>query len=294
MDTANLQAFIKVAETGSFSMAARQLYITQPAVSKRINQLEHQLGSQLLNRSGKQILLTQTGHLLLPRARQILNQIQSVRQQIADMEGSPMGSLGLATSHHIGLHRLPPILRAFSARYPDVELDLSFMDSEQACLLVENNELEMAVVTLPFSAAPKLSFTLVWHDELKIVCATNHPLTQHTPTRLQDLLPHAAVLPSHGTYTREAIEKALHRVLRDIKVTLETNYLETIKMMVSVGLGWSVLPLSMVDESLRIIDIHGFSSSRELGIVLNRQRSASRAAQAMIDLICAPPATEAL
>jgi len=285
MDTANLQAFIKVAETGSFSMAARQLFITQPAVSKRINQLEHQLGSQLLNRSGKQILLTQTGHLLLPRARQILNEIQSVRQQIADMEGSPMGSLGLATSHHIGLHRLPPILRAYSARYPDVELDLSFMDSEQACLRVENNELEMAVVTLPFSEAPKISFTPVWHDELKIVCATNHPLTQCRSTRLQDLLPHAAVLPSHGTYTREAIENALHSVLREIKVTLETNYLETIKMMVSVGLGWSVLPLSMVDESLRIIDIDGFSSSRELGIVLNRQRSNSRAAQAMIELI---------
>ena len=285
MDTAHLQAFVKVAETGSFSMAARQLFITQPAVSKRINQLEQQLGSQLLNRSGKRILLTQTGRLLLTRARQILNEIQSVRQQIADMEGSPMGSLSLATSHHIGLHRLPPILRAYTARYADVELDLSFMDSEQACLLVEKNELEMAVVTLPFSESPKLSFTPVWHDELKLVCATGHPLARQPVNRLQDLLPHAAVLPSHGTYTREAIEQALQPILHEIKITLETNYLETIKMMVSVGLGWSALPQSMLDESLQVIEIDSFSSSRELGIVVNRQRSASRAAQAMIDLI---------
>jgi DNA-binding transcriptional LysR family regulator len=291
MDTANLQAFIKVAETGSFSMAARQLFITQPAVSKRISQLEQQLGSQLLDRSGKRILLTQTGRLLESHARRILNDIQALRQQIADMEGNPMGSLGLATSHHIGLHRLPPILRSYSSRYPDVELDLSFMDSEQACLLVENNELEMAVVTLPFATSSKLSFTPVWHDELKIVCATGHPLARRQAPRLEHLVQHAAVLPSHGTYTREAIENALQSVLPETKITLETNYLETIKMMVSVGLGWSVLPMSMLDDSLQVIEIGAFSASRELGIVLNRQRSTSRAAQAMIDLIRANSST---
>lgn len=287
METANLQAFVKVAETGSFSVAARQLFLTQPAISKRIRQLENQLGSKLLNRRGKHIHLTQTGHYLLPRARQILHSLQAVSQQIADMEGSPMGSLRMATSHHIGLHRLPPILRAFAANYPDVDLDLNFMDSEQACQLVEKNELEIAVVTLPFDASTQLDFTPIWLDELRITCSLDHPLMRLAKPTLKDLVSHVAVLPSHGTFTREAIEMALAEVLNELKITLETNYLETIKMMVSVGLGWSILPHSMLDSSVRQLDIPGFASQRHLGIVTHRHLETSTAASTMINLISA-------
>lgn len=285
METSNLKAFIKVAETGSFSRAAEQLFLTQPAISKRIKQLEQQFASKLLDRQGKQIHLTQTGLALLPRARQILKDIQHAQQSIADMEGSPMGSLTMATSHHIGLHRLPPILRAFTAQYPEVDLSLNFMDSEQACQLIENNELEIAVVTLPFDASLKLEFTPIWDDQLMITCAADHPLTERSIISLNDLVKHPAVLPSHGTFTRQAIEQALQEVLSELKINLETNYLETIKMMVSVGLGWSILPLSMLDKSLFRLNIPAFDARRQLGIVLNKNRSQSRAMNAMLELI---------
>ncbi len=285
MDTANLQAFIKVAESGSFSVAAQQLFVTQPAVSKRIKQLEQQLDSKLIDRKGKQIHLTQTGQALLPRARDILNRIQAAQQQVADIEGSPMGTLSIATSHHIGLHRLPPILRAFNAQYAEVDLDLHFMDSEQACQLIEQNELDMAVVTLPFEESAKLRFIRVWHDPLMICCADDHPLNQLEKPSLRDLIQHPAVLPSHGTFTREAIEKALGKALAELEITLETNYLETIKMMVSVGLGWSILPVSMLDSGLVRLDIPGFQARRQLGIVLNKNRSHSKAMQAMLETI---------
>lgn len=285
METANLQTFIKVAETGSFSIAAEQLYITQPAISKRIKQLEQQFGSKLVDRKGKHIQLTQTGQALLPKARKILNNIQAARQQIADMEGSPMGTLSMATSHHVGLHHLPPILRSFTAQYPEVELDLNFMDSEQACQLIEHNELDLAVVTLPFDQKPKLEFTTIWDDHLMITCASNHPLAATKSPTFHDLIKHPAVLPSHGTFTRDAIDKALQEVLGDLKINLETNYLETIKMMVSVGLGWSILPHSMLDESLFQLKIPGFKASRQLGIVLNKNRSKSNPVNAMLELI---------
>lgn len=285
METSNLQAFIKVAETGSFSLAAQQLFLTQPAISKRIKLLEDQFGSRLIDRKGKNIHLTQTGIALLPMARQILQEIHATHQLIADMEGSPMGSLSMATSHHIGLHRLPPVLRAYSAQYPDVDLDLSFMDSEQACQQIERNVLEMAVVTLPFEQSERLEFTTIWVDELKLTCAIDHPLAQLFAPTFEDLVRFPAVLPSVGTFTREAIETALVDVLDELKVSLETNYLETIKMMVSVGLGWSILPQSMIDSGLSIIDIEGFESTRQLGIVLHKNRSHSKAVIAMLDLL---------
>lgn len=285
MDTANLSAFIKVAETRSFSLAAEQLFLTQPAISKRIKQLEQQLGTHLIDRIGKQLNLTRTGELLLPRARQIMLDLQSIRQQIADMEGNPMGSLSMATSHHIGLHRLPPVLRAYSAQYPEVDLDLHFMDSEQACTLIEHNQMDLAVVTLPFVTSPVLDYQTVWLDELKIVCSSNHPLTLIDKPELKMLTQHTAILPSHGTFTREAIESALAPFKDELKISLETNYLETIKMMVSVGLGWSILPISMVDHSLYALDIAEFSCNRQLGIVINPRRSHSRAVEAMLQTI---------
>ena len=285
MDTANLKAFLKVAETRSFSMAAEQLYLTQPAISKRIKQLEEQLGSRLIDRMGKQLTLTRTGEMLLPKARQILLDLQSIQQQIADMEGNPMGSVSMATSHHIGLHRLPPVLRAYTAEYPEVDLDLHFLDSEQACTLIEHNQMDLAVVTLPFVQSSALEFHKVWDDNLKIVCASNHPLSAVKSLTLNLLTHHPAILPSHGTFTREAIEQALASYRDELKISLETNYLETIKMMVSVGLGWSILPLSMVDHSLVALDFDEFSCSRQLGIVINPRRSHSRAVDAMMQTI---------
>lgn len=285
METTNLQAFVKVAETGSFSLAATQLFLTQPAISKRIKQLETQLGSKLLDRYGKKLLLTQTGQVLLPKARKILQEIENTRQQIADLEGSPAGSISMATSHHIGLHRLPPILRAFTTLYPEVDLDLHFMDSEQACQLIEQSELELAVVTLPFKHMDKLNFTTIWDDRLMITCAPDHPLASIKNLTPNKLVQHPAVLPSHGTFTREAIEQALAEIRDKLVINLETNYLETIKMMVSVGLGWSILPASMLDPSLHELSMPGFKSSRKLGIVLNKNRSQSRAVIAMLQLI---------
>ena len=287
METSNLQAFVKVAETGSFSNAASQLFLTQPAISKRIKQLESQLGSKLLDRHGKKLQLTQTGLALLPKARQILQDIENTRQQISDLEGNPMGSVSMATSHHIGLHRLPPILRAFSTAYPEVELDLNFMDSEQACQLVEHNEIELAVVTLPFESSTKLEFSTIWNDPLMITCALDHPLANLPSPEITDLVRYPAVLPSHGTFTRQAIEKALHDIRDKLIINLETNYLETIKMMVSVGLGWSILPRSMLDKSLFQLQIPAFHSSRKLGVVLNKNRSQSKAVIAMLELIAA-------
>ncbi len=285
MDTANLKTFIKVAETGSFTTAADSLFVTQPAISKRIGQLEEQFGSKLLDRKNKQIQLTQTGQTLLSAARQILFQIETVSQQIADMENRPMGRVTLATSHHIGLHRLPPVIRAFSARYPAVELNLNFMDSEQACQSITANELELAIVTLPFEKSPKLELIKIWDDKLMIICSPEHPLSELQAPVLEDLIKHPAILPSHGTFTRQAIGKAFHKVQGDLTITLETNYLETIKMMVSVGLGWSILPASMLDKSLHELQIPGFFASRELGIVLNKNRSRSKAVSALVALL---------
>ena len=114
MDIQALIAFIEIAECGSFSLAAQNLHLTQPAVSKRIAGLESRLGARLLDRIGRRARLTQAGALLLPRARAIVRAMQLAEQEIRDLSDTVSGTLHLATSHHIGLHRLPPVLSGFS------------------------------------------------------------------------------------------------------------------------------------------------------------------------------------
>ncbi len=156
MDVASLQAFVAVAEQGSFSHAAAALFLTQPAVSKRVSALEAELETRLFDRIGRAILLTEAGRLLLPRARHILGELEDSRRAIASLSDEVAGVLALATSHHIGLHHLPPVLRSFTAEHGAVELDLRFMDSEAACRAVDQGELELAVVTLPPQASARL------------------------------------------------------------------------------------------------------------------------------------------
>jgi DNA-binding transcriptional LysR family regulator len=149
MDNQNLKAFITVANCGSFSEAADRLYITQSAISKRIAQLELQIGKKLFDRIARQVSLTEAGKELLPRAQRILKEYENALQAINDLSGKATGTLRLAISHHLGLHRLPPILKQFSQQYPNVSLDIEFMDSEKAYEQVLQGESEVAVITPP-------------------------------------------------------------------------------------------------------------------------------------------------
>lgn len=288
MDITALQAFIAVAEIGSFSQASERLYLTQPAISKRIAQLESELDTRLFDRIGRTISLTESGKALLPRARHILLELEDSRRAISNLSGKIAGRLGVGTSHHIGLHRLPPVLRRYTAAYQEVELDLHFMDSEEACRAVLHGDLELAVVTLPLTPPSELQTRLIWPDPLDFIVYPQHPLlTELSPISPARLCEHPAILPAPGTYTREIIEQAFRPYGLHIPIRMGTNYLETIKMMVSVGLGWSVLPRSMLSDDLRVLTIRDIHLSRRLGVVWHGARTLSNAANAMLKQLLA-------
>mgnify|MGYP000385058487 CR=1 FL=1 len=156
MDLHSLQAFVEVARHGSFSAAAEALFVTQPAISKRVKALEEELATALFDRIGRKTSLTEAGRVLLPRAKQLLDEAEDMRRFASSLSDSVSGSLVMGTSHHIGLHRLPPVLSQFSQRYPGVHMDIDFMDSEQACERVLRGEIELAIVTLPDAVAQGL------------------------------------------------------------------------------------------------------------------------------------------
>ena len=284
MDNQNLKAFITVAELGSFSEAADNLYLTQSAISKRIALLEQQIGKRLFDRIARQVSLTEAGNELLPRARRILQEYENALQAINDLSGEASGTLRLAISHHLGLHRLPPILKQFAQQYPNVTLDIEFMDSEKAYEQVLHGESEVAVITLALESHHNINSKKIWNDPLRFICAQDHPLAALKKPALKDLAEYPIILPGLNTYTGRIIQNLFQKEGIPLKAPMSTNYLETISTMVEIGLGWSVLPETLV-RGLHVMPFEAVRIERELGYIHHTKRSLSNAAVAFLGLM---------
>ncbi|MCV6605492.1 MAG: LysR family transcriptional regulator [Porticoccaceae bacterium] len=284
MDTLLLEAFVEVAEAESFSVAAGKLHLTQSAVSKRIALLEQQLDCRLFDRIARTVSLTNSGRELLPRARAILSELASTRQAIADLSGSVSGTLRLVVSHHIGLRRLPPILKRFTQAYPEVVIDMAFMDSESAYDNILHGHFELAIITLSPQPHPKVVAQSIWPDKLAFVAAPDHPLARGA-CGLKELQQYPAILPELNTHTSQIVTELFSRQQLKLNTGITTNYLETIKGMVAIGMGWSLLPLTMIDHNLATLAIKCGATKRHLGYIHHRERTLSNAARALIGML---------
>jgi DNA-binding transcriptional LysR family regulator len=290
MDVANLRAFAAVAESGSFSAAAARLHLTQPAVSKRIQIIEQTLGVTLFDRVARRVELTESGRALLAEVPRVEQSLEAAERAVRDLQGDIGGPLRIATSHHVGLHRLPPVLSRFQRDFPAVQLDIEFLDSEQAYDLLRSGSIELAVVTLAPGNVSRLHSEALWLDRLEVMAAAEHPLHGRRRVRIDELLAYPAVLPGPDTFTGQIVRRHFEVGERALQLRLSTNYLETLRMMATVGLGWTVLPESMASPELRPLPVQGTQLSRTLGLVRHAERSRSRAAQAFIDLLRADAA----
>lgn len=281
----DLRAFLAAAQSGSFSTAAMSLHLTQPAISKRIGNLERDLGLNLFDRVGKRVYLTDAGTLLVPRAAALLTEIDDTQRLLRNLHTQVDGTLNLATSHHVGLHRLAPVLKAFNLEHSAVQLEIQFEDSEAAHDLVRSGAAEFAVVTLNPEGPMELQYRPIWDDALQFVVAAEHPLARARTVTLAQLVDQPAVLPGLGTYTGRIVVNAFRDRGLQLNPRMSTNYLETIGMLVGAGLGWSVLPKNLVGASLVTLDCDAPPMHRVLGTVTNPKRTLSNAAKAFLQVL---------
>lgn len=284
MDINALNAFIAVARRESFSAAAKDLYLTQPAVSKRVASLEQELGFKLFHRVARQVALTEAGQQLLPRALELVGHADDMLRFAANLGTEICGTLSVSISHHIGLHRMPPILRDFNTSYAKVALDIHFEDSDYAFEQVEQGEVEFAVITLPNRVPEKLYMEPIWRDPLSIVVGCDHLLASANLVDAVVLLDHPCVLTEKLTETYKVVADAIDQSQQKLNVQMVSNNLESLKMLVGAGIGWSALPVTMLDDSLSVVKTP-LQLERQLGMVFHHKRSLSNAAQALASMI---------
>ena len=284
MNLAAFEAFIKVMETGSISMAADLLFITQPAVTKRIHSLEDYFGVKLFESAGRGVQAAHAAHSLLPKVKNWLNELGDIHHTLSHQQGQVQGKLKIGTSHHIGLHHLPSHLRDYVQTFPNVTLDVHFVDSEQAHEKVLAGDLELAFLTLPPQGDDRLNYVTIWNDPLVFVAAPFHPLAQQHNLSLQDLIEYPSLLPATQTYTSQITLAEFEKQGLKPKISMSNNPLESIRMLVSIGLGWSVLPKTLVNQELQQLDI-AVDMNRELGMVWHPGRTQSKAVLELIEMM---------
>ena len=289
MDTRQLAAFCAVVERKSFSRAAEQLGLTQPAVSQQIRSLEKRFGRQLLDRSGRRVEPTEAGRRLYRRAQRLLTlEQQLVDEVVAETDGELAGTVRIGASTGPGGGVVPLLLCEFHLRNPGVEVALSVFDTQRVVELVAERELELGVVG---AARPHRSvvFEPLFRDEVVLVCAPGHRFAGRRLS-LDQLRDEPLVVMQEGAGVRQVIEDELRQAgarLRDFDVRLELGLQESVKSAVAAGYGVSFISRSAVEAelaagTLTAAQVDGLEPSREISLVRSSGRPLTHAAEAFV------------
>jgi len=289
MDTRQLAAFCAVVERKSFSHAAEQLGVTQPAVSLQIRSLEKRLGQQLVDRSGRRVEPTEAGRRLYRNAQRMLALEEQLLGELAgDAEGALSGRLEIGASTGPGGTVLPLRLCAFQRRHPDVRVALSVSDTQRVVDQVARRELELGVV----GAARRhraVVFEPFFRDEVVLACPPGHAFAGRTVT-LDELREEPVIVMQEGAGVRQVIEDELRGVgmrLRDLDVRVELGLQESVRSAVAAGYGVTFISRSAIEADLSAgtiaeSSVEGLEPAREISLVRASGRAETRVAQALV------------
>ena len=238
-----LQVFYTVARHLSFTKAAEQLFMTQPAVTFQIKQLEEQFNARLFERSHGKIALTPAGQMVMSYAERILGLSEEMETRVADLTGAMGGPLLLGASLTIAEYILPRILGEFKAQHPQVQAHMTVGNSELIEMRVADHTLDLGLIETP-SHLPGLRTEVCCEDELVVICSPDHKFAKMRSVKPREILGEPYISRETGSGTREFADQYLRRcnvMPEDLNIVMELGSLEAIKGVVETGLGVSIV-----------------------------------------------------
>jgi DNA-binding transcriptional LysR family regulator len=249
-----LQVFLAVAKHLSFTRAADALFMTQPAVTFQVRQLEEQYNTRLFERRHGSISLTPTGELALSYAERILGLSDEMDTRLAEMNGEMRGPLLLGASTTIAESLLPGVLAEFNARYPQVRPRLIVANSEGIASRVGHHGLEVGLIDAP-AKMPGLSCDVCCDDELAVICAPGYPLAGLESVGPRALADYEYLSREPGSGTREVVDNYFRSnqvAVEDLKTQMELGSPETLKAVVATGLGFAIVSRAAVEREVQL------------------------------------------
>jgi DNA-binding transcriptional LysR family regulator len=293
MNLQHLKTFYAIAKTGSFTGAAKALYLTQPAVTTHIKALETYLEVTLFerNRVSKKTTLTYEGEILLTYAERIFALIDEMETAFNEMKTLHKGGkVVIGTTAVIGIYLLPSIFRQFRSQYPEIVIDNRIGNSQRVLNMLLESKIEIAIIRKIQKFPAHLSATFLRTERLLCIAAPHHPLAQPKPLSIADLQGGLFINREAGTRTRVQIDQWLYDHQLTNFSSIDMGHIEAVKKAVEEGLGISIVPEVAVRRELeanliKSLDIEGFDLYADYYLVHFNDRNLSKATQAFLYML---------
>lgn len=289
MELVQLKCFVATAETLSFTSAADMLHMTQPALSYHISRLERELGAKLFERKGRRTTLTPEGELLLPLAQSVLMRADEAVRMLKDYLGAEIiGLVRFGCNPTVASNLVPPVMAAFHREHPLVRVEMVEAGDDELQEAVQSGALDFAIVTAP-GRPQHFQITPLGSEDIRVALPLAHPLASRDSVAMLDLAQEDFVLSGHSYNLYEQIVAACRRAGFEPKVVCQAGPSETVRNLVRHGVGITIMP----DIALRGANREGLAVvplkeglTRELNLIRGKNRSMTRAAQALMTRLC--------
>lgn len=284
-----LYIFYMVARLQSFSKAAQELSISQPAVSIQVRELENSLGASLLHRMRRELRLTETGEAVFSYTQRIFALSEEMHRVVQDIQGLHTGKLTIGSSTTPGEYILPWLIGKFRQKHSGIQVSLSISNTQSVIDQIYTHELDMGMAGSPVNVKGLASFPYVL-DNLVIIASPGHPLAEQEEIQMRELRKHDFIMREVGSATRKAAEDLLHARRVEPKVTMELGSNEAIKRAVAAGLGLGILSEFSITPDvaaglIKVLRVNRWDCSRQLSVFYRDDKYLSAAQHAFIEFL---------
>ena len=255
-----MKTFLAVTKYGSFTRAAHEMNLTQPAVSGHIAALEEEFGMPLFNRTGRKVVLTDAGEILIRGARDIFYRVDDLKRELADLRALRGGMIRIGASKIVGVYILPKIMMAFRDEFPDIELQISIHSAHTIVAQVEDNAYDLAIVGEGEQiVSPNVGAKVIGEDKFVVVTSPEHPLVQKSLVTVEELTNESFILSGRLTASLINLRSQLADIGLSLKSSIEMDEAGAIKRAVEEGAGLAIISRSVVERELeqgRLRELH--------------------------------------
>ena len=284
-----LYIFYKVARLQSFSKAAQELSISQPAVSIQVRELEKSLGASLLHRMRRELRLTETGEAVFGYSQRIFALADEMHNVVQDIQGLHSGRLTIGSSTTPGEYILPWVIGKFRRMHKGIQVALTISNTQSVIDRIHNHELDIGMAGAPVNLKGLASFPYV-EDRIVFIAAPDHPLAQQDEISVRDMRKHEFIMRESGSATRSTAEKLLSARKVEARVTMELGSNEAIKRAVAAGLGLGVLSEFAVTPDvaagfIKVLNVKHWNCVRPLSVFYRDGKHLSAAQRAFLEFL---------
>ena len=285
MELHQLRYFLAVARTKNFSRAAEQCHVAQPSLSQQIMKLEDELGERLFERTKREVSLTPAGDLLRVHAERVLQEVELARDGVREFRGLVRGRVVLGVLPTVAPYFLPQRLRAFSSRFPAVEVVVHEDTTDQLAAAVLAKEVDLALVSLPVERVG-LAAEEFFDEKLLVALPAGHALAKRPRLTFDDLEREAFILMKEGhCLSGQALQFCRINGFAP-KISFRSAQIETVLAFVAKGWGVSVVPEMACTRPMRGVRFRTLASmTRSIGIIHRKARPLSHASRALVDFL---------